>query len=32
MQGAQDAAQAGKILLQLADNLSKQLAKFTLEK
>ncbi len=32
MQGAQDAAQAGKHLLQLADNLSKQLAKFTLEK
>jgi methyl-accepting chemotaxis protein len=32
MQGAQDAAKAGINLLQLADNLSKQLAKFTLEK
>jgi len=32
MQGAQDAAQAGKHLLLLADNLSQQLAKFTLEK
>jgi len=32
MQGAQNTAKAGKHLLQLADNLSKQLVKFTLEK
>jgi methyl-accepting chemotaxis protein len=32
LQGAQNAAKSGKNLLQLADNLSRQLAKFTLEK